>query len=272
MDLLTLITVCSLDYERATMHRLIAVESHGEPYSYRVIGEGENHTFDTPEAAIEAALAEQDAGKRVRIGLTGLQADLRAEASKPLAGLWEPCANIALAARQLAQFQKNCGKADSTGSDAYCAIARWHAPEGEPPADTFAQNVLLYPESELPNPTLAATGDGSAQGGSAAPNAAPAPKAPPEPEPGDEWRPRDPSKKDSEIIEGGGTLFFDDVDSLGVQEKGDRDVIVEAGAGREAPTGGEGASGSDETAADPDGTGSEDADGWIQAQPLNDDE
>lgn len=229
MDLLSLIATCAFDYDRATMHKIIALESGGRPYSYRVVGEGKGHDFDTVEAAIQAALAEVEAGREVRIGLTGIQPDLEAEASKPLAGLWEPCANIAIAARQLAAIQDNCDP-DAEGLDGsatYCAIARWHAAEFGEPDESFAQNVMLYPDNQLPNPSFAKPRAGSAERGSSAAETKPAAK-PQERRREDEWQPENPSEADQEIIDGGGTLFFDDVTTIGVTDKGDRQVIVEA--------------------------------------------
>lgn len=281
MDLVSLIAACAVDYDRATMHKLVALESGGEPYSYRVVGEGKNHTFDTAQAAIDAALAEQDSGSQLRLGLAGLQTDLRSDAAKPVEMLFQPCSNLLLAARQLSLTEANCEKTGEgvEGSPAYCAIARWHAPDlGEPDA-AFAQNVLLYPESQLPNPTLAPAADGSGAAGSVAATTAQAAKpAPtPEPDPEDDWQPDAPTKAEQEVIDGGGALFFNQAAEIGVTDEGARRVFVEAtetdpneSEEPEQTDEARGGDDSEEPAADPDGKDAKEPGGFIAANRVQD--
>ena len=81
MDLLTLLSVCTLGFDTKIMHGIAIVQSHGNPYSYSY--QGKVSEYDTIEQVIAAARAEQVAEKPVRIGLMGVDIDLLAATAEP---------------------------------------------------------------------------------------------------------------------------------------------------------------------------------------------
>jgi hypothetical protein len=70
MDLLTLLSVCTLGFDHKLMQGIAIVQSEGKPYAYK---EGDKiAAFDTVEEVIKAARRRQEQGKNIRIGLMGL--------------------------------------------------------------------------------------------------------------------------------------------------------------------------------------------------------
>src|SRR5258707_2555965 len=100
MDLVALVTAWALTID-PKMHALIWHQSGGEPWSFTVPGERQPQVYRTAGDAINAARAAYLDNIAIRIGLTGLPATPRSVTAATFA----PCANIAIAARQIAQLE-----------------------------------------------------------------------------------------------------------------------------------------------------------------------
>lgn len=161
MDLLTLVSVCSIAFEPAVMHSLIWHESRGEPWSYRLAAEGLSYAFPSMTEAIGAARQAQfeiqadDRFATIRVGLTGLEVDLEAATAQPNEAMFEPCANVTIASTRLARLAERCLESDVlAGSPAFCAVAVYRGSREEPDI-AFADAVMLdYALERVPNPSL----------------------------------------------------------------------------------------------------------------------
>ncbi|MEQ1864976.1 MAG: hypothetical protein ABL996_10015 [Micropepsaceae bacterium] len=126
MDLLTLVTVCSIGFEPQVMQALVLAEGEGKPFSYRST-DGKLHSFATMESAISEARRSQKKDPTVRIGLTGLETDLFGATAEPNARLFEPCPNVALASLRLQKLRARCAEQKRYhGHETWCAIGLWH--------------------------------------------------------------------------------------------------------------------------------------------------
>jgi hypothetical protein len=127
MDLVTLITACTLNVEPKLMHVLIWRQSGGEPWSFSVPGESLPRVLPTLQDGVREAQVARPEGDRVRVGLTGLSINPRSVTALVFA----PCPNVTLAARQLTQLVERCNttsKPDRT----YCAIAAYRGSWARP--------------------------------------------------------------------------------------------------------------------------------------------
>ena len=163
MDLLTLVSVCSIAFEPAVMRSLIWHESRGEPWSYRVAREGVSYAFPSMTEAIEAARQAQfeiqadDRFATIRVGLTGLEVDLEATTAQPNEAMFEPCANVTIASTRLARLVERCIESDVFAvSPTLCAVAVYRS-SWEEPDIAFADAVMLdYALERVPNAELPA--------------------------------------------------------------------------------------------------------------------
>jgi hypothetical protein len=121
MDLITLVAACSLTIEPTIMHLLVWEQSRGEPWSFSATGETLARVLPTREDALREARAVRPDGARLRLGLAGVSTDPRSAT----AAMFAPCANITLAARQLAGLAERC-TATATAEPIYCAVAAYH--------------------------------------------------------------------------------------------------------------------------------------------------
>ena len=161
MDLLTLVSVCSIAFEPAMMHSVIWHESRGEPWSYSVPGQGLGYAFPSMSEAIEAAreaqseIQTEDRFATIRVGLTGLEVDLEAMTAQPNEAMFEPCANVTIASTRLARLAEQCVESDVfAGSPTFCAVAVYRG-SWEQPDVAFADAVMLdYALERVPNPAL----------------------------------------------------------------------------------------------------------------------
>ena len=103
MDLVTLVTVCSLGVDPKLMHALIWHQSGGEPWSFTIPGEREPRVYRKLRDAVREAHALPADGP-IRVGLTGIVTD----ASALMETTFLPCPNIAAAARQITQLTARC--------------------------------------------------------------------------------------------------------------------------------------------------------------------
>jgi hypothetical protein len=104
MDLTTLITVCTLTVDPKTMHALIWHQSGGEPWAFSVSGQRQPQVLRSMADAVAAVRSTEPDDVAIRVGLAGLPGTPRSVT----AAMFAPCANIASAARQIAQFAELC--------------------------------------------------------------------------------------------------------------------------------------------------------------------
>ena len=71
MDLVTLVTLCSLSVDPKLMHALVWHQSGGEPGSFTVPGERERHVYRKLRDAVREANALH-IDRPIRVGVTGL--------------------------------------------------------------------------------------------------------------------------------------------------------------------------------------------------------
>src|SRR4029078_2811456 len=103
MDLVTLVTACSLTIDPKLVHALIWHQSGGQPWIIAVEREPSPRVYPSMRDAIREARSIS-AGNAVRVGLAGLQAP----ASKVAASVLLPCRNVAMAAVQVAKYGSRC--------------------------------------------------------------------------------------------------------------------------------------------------------------------
>jgi hypothetical protein len=148
VDLVTLVAGCALAVEPKIMHALTWHQSGGEPWSFSVPGERQPQVYQTVRDAIGAVRAIDRDDIAIRLGLTGLSANPRSAS----AVMFAPCANITVAARQIAQLAERCNtiprfKADPT----HCAIAAYHG-SWDQPDNGFADAVrATVAKGDAPN-------------------------------------------------------------------------------------------------------------------------
>ena len=153
MDLVTLVTLCSVAFDPGLMHALVIAESEGKPWSFRSV-DGALKSFATAVEAAAAARRSQTNAPLIRVGLTGLPTDLLGVTAQPNEGLFEPCPNVALASFRLARRIETCRVRYPTEHAERCALATFHA-EFEAPDWVFADEIMTsFAVGNLPNPEV----------------------------------------------------------------------------------------------------------------------
>ena len=151
MDLVTLVTLCSVAFGPRLMHALIIAESDAKPWSFRE-RDAERRSFPGPAEAI--AGAELAGRASLRVGLTGLSVDLGSATAQPIAALFEPCPNVALASFRLERQVETCRVRYPLELTERCALATYNR-SFDAPAWAYADDVLLASAREdLPNPVI----------------------------------------------------------------------------------------------------------------------
>src|SRR5260370_27945519 len=155
MDLITLVTACSLTIDPKIMHALIWHQSGAEPWWFTVPGECQPQVYQTVREAIGAVRAVDRDDVPIRVGLTGLSADPRSA----MAAMFAPCPNITIAAREIAQLGERCKTSPRfKGDPIYCGIATYHG-AWDRPDNAFADAVRTSaakndaPDFEMPMDT-----------------------------------------------------------------------------------------------------------------------
>jgi hypothetical protein len=132
MDLITLVTACSLAFDSKVMHALVWQHSGAEPWSVLVNGEAGPRVYANVWQAVDEMRTKPPAGSTVRVGLAGLPVDT----SQIRTVLFLPCRNIATAAEQLATLVDRCKTHPRINADpTFCAVAvyrgSWERPDTE---------------------------------------------------------------------------------------------------------------------------------------------
>lgn len=146
MDLVTLVTACTLAVDPKLMHALIWHQSGGEPWAISVQSEPNPRIYSSMDLAIREARTESRAV--LRVGLAGLSMP----PSKVTASVLLPCRNVAMAAAQIAKHASRCKthprlKADPT----FCAVAVYRG-SWEQPDLKFATDVATsVAKGDAPN-------------------------------------------------------------------------------------------------------------------------
>jgi hypothetical protein len=154
MDLVTLVTLCSLSVDPKLMHALIWHQSGGEPWSFTVPGEREPRVYRKLREAVREANALHTHGT-IRVGLTGLLI----RPSDVTETTFLPCPNIAAAARQIAQLVKRCDTNPRPDFDpTFCAVAAYRGSWKQPDsafADAIRTSVAKKdaPDFDMPKET-----------------------------------------------------------------------------------------------------------------------
>jgi hypothetical protein len=148
MDLIALVTACSLAFDPKVMHALVWQHSGAEPWSVLVNGEASPRVYANMWQAVDEMRAKPPGGSTVRVGLAGVPVDL----SHIRTALFLPCRNIATAAEQLVRLIDRCKTHPHLRADpTFCAVAvyrgSWERPDTE-----FAQAVgASAAKGDVPN-------------------------------------------------------------------------------------------------------------------------
>jgi hypothetical protein len=165
MDLVTLVTGCTLTIDPKIMHALIWRQSGGEPWSFAAPGERQPQIYRTVGDAVRAAHATYPNDVANRVGLTGLSANLRSVT----AVMFASCPNITVSARQIAQLAERCETSPRVKGGPISRAIAFYRGSRERPDSAFANAVRTSvanhdaPDFEMPaNTGIDAAGIGSA--------------------------------------------------------------------------------------------------------------
>jgi hypothetical protein len=136
MDLVTLLTACTLAVDPKLMHALVWHQSGGEPWAIAVQGEANPRVYPSMHVAIREA-HELTGDTVARVGLAGVHVLPR----KVSASVLLPCRNVALAAIQIANFASRCKAHPQLRTDpSLCSVAVYRG-SWERPDISFATDV-----------------------------------------------------------------------------------------------------------------------------------
>ena len=155
LDLLSLIAACTISSTDAALWQsLIITESHAQPFSLRTPDDGRVYAFPSAEAAGAAAVQLLGQGRRVRFGLAAIEGPSSPEEPVSLA-LFEPCANLLAASRQLEGLRLRCARdAAGAGDPVGCAVAAYHGSFEHRDEQTAAEVLATAALGRLPNPPI----------------------------------------------------------------------------------------------------------------------
>jgi hypothetical protein len=107
------------------------------------------------QEAVQVARAAQGEHGAVRVGLTGLEVDLKAATAEPNEALFAMCPNVTIASERLRRMQDRCAQEGRFNADpTWCAVAVWRG-SWEQPDRRFADAVMVgVALGNLPNPEL----------------------------------------------------------------------------------------------------------------------
>jgi len=147
MDLVTLVTACSLTIDPKLVHALIWHQSGGEPWIIAVEREPSPRVYPSMRDAIrEARLIS--GGNAVRVGLAGLPVP----ASKVAPSVLLPCRNVAMAAAQIAKHGSRCRAYPHLKSDpTFCAVAVYRGSWDHPDVKFATEVAASVGKGDAPN-------------------------------------------------------------------------------------------------------------------------
>ncbi len=152
MDLVTLVTACTLVVDPKLMHALIWHQSGGEPWAVSLRREALPRVYGSMPEAIREVRAASAGEDIVRVGLAGFPI----APSQAAAAVFLPCRNIAIASNQLGKLIDRCKVHPRLKFDvSYCAIAvyrgSWEQPDVQF-ADAVARSIVKgTPNFEMPS-------------------------------------------------------------------------------------------------------------------------
>jgi type IV secretion system protein VirB1 len=148
MDLLTLVTACSLAVDPKLMHAVVWHQSRGEPWAASMQNGALPRVYASMHEAIREVRSNVAASDTIRIGLAGV-----AVARSDIApAVLLPCRNIAMAATQLAKLTERCKAHPRLKNDpTFCAVAVYRGSRDKPDVD-FADAVeISFVRGNAPN-------------------------------------------------------------------------------------------------------------------------
>jgi hypothetical protein len=148
MDLVTLVTACSLTVDPKLMHALVWQQSRGEPWAASMQNGTLPRVYASMQEAIREIRANAAASETVRIGLAGVAVARSVVAPAVLL----PCRNVAMAATPLAKLTERCKAHPRLQHDpTYCAVAVYRGSWDKPDVD-FADTVeISFVRGNAPN-------------------------------------------------------------------------------------------------------------------------
>lgn len=193
MDLVSLIAACTIGgFDPEITRAVVTLSSYGEPWSYRIEGERNAKVFQSPEAAISGAKQAQELGKAVRVGLGGIEVDLKAATAQPNEAMFSPCVNLSITTKRLGEAATRCEAAGRAEPD-YCAVGVYFG-SWEKSADDMIEAAVIQVAVQVDQPVPQIKDYG-----------APAIAAPIDNATGSELSEEDRQRQ--EFLEGGGGLF-----------------------------------------------------------------
>jgi hypothetical protein len=147
MDLVTLVTACTLIVDPKLMHALVWHQSGGEPWAIAVPGEPNPRAYRSMHEAIQEA-RELTGNAVARVGLAGVPVSpIKVSASVLL-----PCRNVAMAAARIARLASRCKAHPQLKTDpTLCSVAVYRG-SWERPDMTFAADVVAtVTKGDAPN-------------------------------------------------------------------------------------------------------------------------
>ena len=148
MDLVTLVTACSLTVDPKLMHALVWQQSRGEPWAASLQNGALPRVYASMQEAIREIRANAAANDTIRIGLAGIAV----APSKVAPAVFLPCRNVGMAATQLTTLSERCKTHPRLKSDpTFCAVAVYRGSWDKPDVD-FADAVeISFVRGNVPN-------------------------------------------------------------------------------------------------------------------------
>jgi hypothetical protein len=148
MDLVTLVTACSLTIDPKLMHALVWQQSRGEPWAASMQNGALPRVYASMPEAIREIRANAAASDTIRIGLAGVAV----APSTVTRAVFLPCRNVAMAATQLAKLSERCKAHPRLKSDlTSCAVAVYRGSWEKPDVDFAAAVEISFVRGNSPN-------------------------------------------------------------------------------------------------------------------------
>jgi hypothetical protein len=147
MDLVTLMTACTLAVDPKLMHALIWHQSGGEPWAIAVQGEPNPRVYPSMNDAIRES-HELTGSTVARVGLAGVPV----LPEKVSASVLLPCRNVAMAAVGIASFASRCKAHPQLKTDpSLCSVAVYRGSWERPDVSFAADVAVTVRKGDAPN-------------------------------------------------------------------------------------------------------------------------